>query len=283
MQRYRRGFTLIELLVVIAIIAILAAILFPVFAQAREKARQTTCLSNQKQIGLGVLMYAQDYDEMFPLGSYLLGTMTAAVSWQDLCEPYIKAGASATGANVVGRANATLWICPSIGTAAQNLPMAAGDPQPFALSGVANVGSFYSRAFSYMNNSNLMPTNHRSAPTLGWFPMGVQGLPSVESPAQRVLVCEGMGYVGNTGGDDWTTQCTNIETGFPSIAGRLIGRPDNYCGARYRHSGGSVYTFADGHAKWFKGPSTSWRAPGTQGIAWRKSLVPNAQGWFRED
>ncbi len=61
----RRGFTLIELLVVIAIIAILAAILFPVFARAREKARQTSCLSNIKQLGLGMLMYAQDFDEMF--------------------------------------------------------------------------------------------------------------------------------------------------------------------------------------------------------------------------
>ena len=62
----RRGFTLIELLVVIAIIAILAAILFPVFAKAREKARQTSCLSNMKQIALGLLSYAQDYDECFP-------------------------------------------------------------------------------------------------------------------------------------------------------------------------------------------------------------------------
>ena len=61
----KKGFTLIELLVVIAIIAILAAILFPVFAQARESARTTSCLSNQKQIGLGVKMYAQDYDEMY--------------------------------------------------------------------------------------------------------------------------------------------------------------------------------------------------------------------------
>lgn len=70
----RRGFTLIELLVVIAIIAILAAILFPVFARAREKARQTSCLSNLKQLGLGMVMYAQDYDETFPrmaFGGYL--------------------------------------------------------------------------------------------------------------------------------------------------------------------------------------------------------------------
>ena len=62
----RRGFTLIELLVVIAIIAILAAILFPVFAQAREQARRATCLSNQKQLGHALTMYAQDYDEQLP-------------------------------------------------------------------------------------------------------------------------------------------------------------------------------------------------------------------------
>ncbi len=62
----RRGFTLIELLVVIAIIAILAAILFPVFARARENARRTSCLSNLKQVGLGVMQYVQDYDEMYP-------------------------------------------------------------------------------------------------------------------------------------------------------------------------------------------------------------------------
>ena len=69
-SRSRSAFTLIELLVVIAIIAILAAILFPVFAQAREKARAITCVSNLKQEALGVMQYTQDYDEKYPLAQY---------------------------------------------------------------------------------------------------------------------------------------------------------------------------------------------------------------------
>src|SRR5438270_8287108 len=73
----KRGFTLIELLVVIAIIAIIAAILFPVFAQAREKARQATCVSNMKQIGTALTMYQQDYDETYPFGYQYYGTYDA--------------------------------------------------------------------------------------------------------------------------------------------------------------------------------------------------------------
>jgi prepilin-type N-terminal cleavage/methylation domain-containing protein/prepilin-type processing-associated H-X9-DG protein len=86
----QRGFTLIELLVVIAIIAILAAILFPVFARAREKARQTSCLSNVKQMALGALMYVQDYDERFP--NYAMGSYTVSpwVFWPHQFQPYIK-------------------------------------------------------------------------------------------------------------------------------------------------------------------------------------------------
>ncbi|MEI6501578.1 MAG: DUF1559 domain-containing protein [Armatimonadota bacterium] len=89
----RRGFTLIELLVVIAIIAILAAILFPVFAKAREKARQTSCLNNIKQITLGCLQYVQDYDEKFVDDSAIPGNPVPAggiCSWRFKIQPYIK-------------------------------------------------------------------------------------------------------------------------------------------------------------------------------------------------
>ncbi|MGQ9487030.1 MAG: prepilin-type N-terminal cleavage/methylation domain-containing protein [Armatimonadota bacterium] len=85
MQQHK-GFTLIELLVVIAIIAILAAILFPVFAQARESARQTSCTSNQKQLALSVLMYAQDYDETFPMSAYLVNP-TTVIAVYDMVPP----------------------------------------------------------------------------------------------------------------------------------------------------------------------------------------------------
>ncbi len=94
----RRGFTLIELLVVIAIIAILAAILFPVFAKAREQARKTACLSNMKQIGLAMFMYAQDYDEVLapryggsdPSDYEFVGTVGYQKTWKSLFVPYIK-------------------------------------------------------------------------------------------------------------------------------------------------------------------------------------------------
>src|SRR5689334_1306707 len=108
-QLGRRGFTLIELLVVIAIIAILAAILFPVFAQAREKARQSACLSNMRQISSAMLMYAQDYDELFPP---VIARPTRAeknlylISWMHLLEPYTH--------------NRGVFICPSSGHTSQD-------------------------------------------------------------------------------------------------------------------------------------------------------------------
>jgi len=99
MSKRESGFTLIELLVVIAIIAILAAILFPVFAQAREKARQASCMSNVKQNGLGLLMYTQDYDGMMCLNETVDG---AGIwhGWMDLTKPYTK--------------NKDIWWCPDM-------------------------------------------------------------------------------------------------------------------------------------------------------------------------
>lgn len=107
LRKRTRGFTLIELLVVIAIIAILAAILFPVFAQARESARRTACTSNMKQVALALGMYAQDYDETLPfqgnpanpaadVGNYAASTLAV---WINAAQPYVK--------------NAGVWWCPS--------------------------------------------------------------------------------------------------------------------------------------------------------------------------
>ena len=107
-MRKRSGFTLIELLVVIAIIAILAAILFPVFAKAREKARQPSCLSNEKQFLLGVMQYKQDFDEHWPAqnntptngASEAIGVTPFTVI--DMAAPYMK--------------NTQIWMCPDAST-----------------------------------------------------------------------------------------------------------------------------------------------------------------------
>lgn len=103
-RKVRKGFTLIELLVVIAIIAILAAILFPVFARAREAARTTSCRSNLKQIGNAVLMYIQDYDGTYPRwGSFTQGDY---IYW--LLDPYVK------GLNPTDAQRKSVWRCPSV-------------------------------------------------------------------------------------------------------------------------------------------------------------------------
>ena len=142
--RHRTGFTLIELLVVIAIIAILAAILFPVFAQARAKARQTSCLNNSKQIGTALMMYAQDYDEMLP--GYRFGeSFTTQMNpyWADpgvgvqaarniffnqLLNPYIK--------------NDDIWKCPSNPNAWVNVDRNNGTPSSAAFKSYGGQNSY---------------------------------------------------------------------------------------------------------------------------------------------
>ncbi len=137
----RHGFTLIELLVVIAIIALLAAILFPVFAQAREKARQTTCASNMKQIGLSLLQYSQDYDEC--IAPAIVGTGKSVsdggsnYNWMDAIYPYAKSG--------------QIYVCPSDPGFASNWPYQY-------MGGSANRGSYAMNVVDWQEmNDSLAP------------------------------------------------------------------------------------------------------------------------------
>src|SRR5579872_3529367 len=117
-SHYRvKAFTLIELLVVIAIIAILAAILFPVFAKAREKARQITCLSNEKQMGLAFMQYVQDYDEVYPPSQYTdkgADGNPVGILWMTFIQPYIKNGDTQVfdGVPFIGGTTG-VFMCPS--------------------------------------------------------------------------------------------------------------------------------------------------------------------------
>ena len=149
----RRGFTLIELLVVIAIIAILAAILFPVFARAREKARQASCQSNLKQITLAMAMYAQDYDDSLPYT--ISGSMTGRL-WSvfEAIEPYSK--------------NQQIVICPS------------------DTDGSVDLRTLGLGRYSYIPNSIVMPFNLVGIQVAPWVAM-VQ----VRKPAECIAFCDG--------------------------------------------------------------------------------------------
>ncbi|MBU0606577.1 MAG: DUF1559 domain-containing protein [Armatimonadetes bacterium] len=157
----RHGFTLIELLVVIAIIAILAAILFPVFAKAREKARQSSCSSNLKQIALGVIQYSQDYDEKFP--NAVTGTPPAIWLLNEVLAPYIK--------------NEQIWQCPS-----------KKDSVVLTNLGKANIG--YSG-----DVGTAMPSgSYRifGAPAAGTYSCS---LGQVDKPAETAMMCDAVGTV----------------------------------------------------------------------------------------
>ncbi|GAB4467993.1 MAG: hypothetical protein OHK0029_40140 [Armatimonadaceae bacterium] len=277
LRRTQYGFTLIELLVVIAIIAILAAILFPVFAQAREKARQTSCLSNMKQIGLATLMYAQDYEETLPFAAANPPNLPL-IMWYDIIEPYVKVGAAGTftpSAGPAGRRAVTFYICPSFNN--QSVPMVAGDPAPTVFPAAQ-----LDPAMSYVTNGNIMPMMHNSMPGVT-FPGRITPLAGMDAPAQVVLAAHGRGVRPAVSGDDWFSECTGAEQGFPPLPNPAINDASVYCAARYLHSGGSVYLLGDGHAKWFRGPGNSWRARSTTNVAFSKPLAPNATAWFREN
>lgn len=213
----RRGFTLIELLVVIAIIAILAAILFPVFAKAREKARQTSCLSNVKQIGLAVLQYAQDNDETFPFHRTLVGSGQAiehavytggtggkltVVLYCDAIYPYVK--------------NSQIFKCPSRPT--------------------AWLGYSWNYVLGYYGN---FPG--RSGPLY-------QGrtLAAVDRPADTGMLVDARSARGRP---ECVCICCDSCSGWYYVLGgqNYSARPYVYA----LHNEGDNICFVDGHAKWY--------------------------------
>ena len=128
----RRAFTLIELLVVIAIIAILAVILFPVFAQAREKARQAACLSNVRQLSTAVMMYVQDYDEQYPMtANYNTGALTPTI-WPEMIQPYVKNDGIFTCPSAVLPGYPTGWNARGYASIGMNAQLAYRDPSTTA-------------------------------------------------------------------------------------------------------------------------------------------------------
>jgi len=233
----RRGFTLIELLVVIAIIAILAAILFPVFAQAREKARTASCVNNQKQISLAILQYSQDYDETFP--SVDSGVLTQNV------QPYLK--------------NLNVFVCPS-------------GSGVYAVSNRAMVGNAGATSTttrnSYVANADIMG---------GWNNTPGLPISLVVAPADTVMLADADAIPSNNTPNSTqvavTTNTNNNGSGkklvyfnnarFPNskpidAAGRLGGR----------HQDGAIFSFADGHTKWLKQPPdncANWYPNSTKG------------------
>jgi len=256
-----RGFTLIELLVVIAIIALLAAILFPVFAQAREKARAIVCLSNEKQIGTGLMMYAQDYDETYPMDQwYTRDTPPIQYRWYQLVNAYIKNGdtyTTTTGGVKAGNATGGggVWHCPSFPS------------DQDSEYGIHSVLMPDAQSCPWMNPNDpnaITPTVTLSA---------------VDTPADKVIIVE-------KGQDDSVTSYLSFDTlekdwtnGGGSPPGSLDGQhldlqwdcdlPYNAsnkfpgqtgCSTfpRYRHNGMTNVIFCDGHAKAYAKGGLNW-------------------------
>jgi len=250
-----KGFTLIELLVVIAIIAILAAILFPVFAQVREKARAISCTSNEKQMGLGILQYIQDNDEAFPMNEYasnLNGTADGPlIYWTDAILPYMKNGTMAK--NWAGQMQTTgaggVFTCPSFPTPDQGQ--------------------------QYGVHQHLFPIG-----PVPWDPGTVNPnayLAEVDAPADKVMVLEkGQGaYMPGSDTAFWADEpmYTNTVGNPPGSHDDHLDLPFDYDNAigsgaggwprptvlpRYRHHGTCNMLFVDGHVKAVKKGTLNW-------------------------
>jgi prepilin-type N-terminal cleavage/methylation domain-containing protein/prepilin-type processing-associated H-X9-DG protein len=215
----RRAFTLIELLVVIAIIALLAAILFPVFARARENARRSTCQSNLKQIAIGIVQYTQDYDERYPGYANPRTTPPAEnVSdhgWALNIQPYIK--------------SPQVYQCPS-----EQYP-----PLTFVPSS--------NNYIDYAINENLT-IDQASVPLQA----GAQHISVLLQPSLSVLLFDRTSYCSYS----IASSCLDDFCAAGQGLARFDETGTTYVGASYggqRHLDGQNFAFCDGHVKWYKG------------------------------
>jgi prepilin-type N-terminal cleavage/methylation domain-containing protein/prepilin-type processing-associated H-X9-DG protein len=216
MSRLRRAFTLIELLVVIAIIAILAAILFPVFAKAREAARATSCRSNLKQLGTALMMYAQDYDETYPLRRFqpIVSPWWDDNSWRTVIQPYVK--------------NTQVLVCPS--NPQKNVP--SWDPE-------------FGRSYACNTNPGGDPSWTNEKGLFG----NAAGVPmaAVDRPADLISVAEVYGL-------PFVSLIIDVDAGVHTENGKNITYYGEALFAG--HSGRTNYLFADGHVKAMKPTQT---------------------------
>jgi len=226
LRRRSGGFTLIELLVVIAIIAILAAILFPVFAQAREKARSASCLSNQKQIALAFSMYSQDYDETYPPAVDPVTNLW----WEQSVSPYIKSG------NVGG-----ILTCPSAASRAWAYSM------NYYLSGKSQA-SAGNAADTILTADGAQAPKEKST---------IVGDPAFGLPQAAPYFI----YTFPGQGDAFWNSAVTLKTGKGDPQATILPPPptgttpdedsDKAIGhLRYRHNQGVNASFADGHTKY---------------------------------
>jgi len=249
-RRSNSAFTLIELLVVIAIIAILAAILFPVFAQAREKARQTSCMSNQKQMATGVLMYIQDYDEVNPRFRTTVAEETPLGQTNRLtalmfCQPYIK--------------NIQIYRCPDQPDAGSPSIWTTSYPSNISIWGGYAINVDYLEYSADCSNYNLASNPGSGPPT----PIAAIGKPAETVMLSGTALAAGTGSFANAnanypiGGGYYYLFAPATETTPEACVwsngawgqGSLMGPYGGFESTRHGGNMGGLVAFCDGHVK----------------------------------